>query len=192
MLLYLHGFRSSPQSFKARLLASRLAKLHRPNEWCCPALDPSPKRAIAQLTSIVKDADVARLCLVGSSLGGYYATCLAEKTGCKAVLLNPAITPQKDLQNHLGEQTIWGTSERIVVHPHYLQELEAIWVPAITRAERYFLIAATHDEVIDWRDMVAKYPGAKTRVIQGGDHGLSQFGDVVDEVLEFAQLGSCN
>ena len=191
-MIYLHGFRSSPQSFKARLLASHLAKLERSDEWCCPALDVSPSRAIVQLTSILEGADPTRVCLVGSSLGGYYATWLAEKTGCKAVLLNPAITPQKDLQKHLGEQTIWGTTERIVVHPHYLQELEAIWVPAITRAERYFLIAATLDEVIDWRDMVAKYPGAKTHVIQGGDHGLSQFGDVVDEVLEFADRRSCD
>jgi uncharacterized protein len=188
MLLYLHGFRSSPQSFKARLLASRLADMERSDEWCCPTLDPSPASAIAQLTSILKDADIEQLCLVGSSLGGYYATWLAEKTGCKAVLLNPAITPQKDLQAHLGEQTIWGTSDRIMVHPHYLQELEAIWVRAITRPERYFLIAATHDEVIDWHDMVAKYPGAKTHVIEGGDHGLSNFADVVDEVLEFAHL----
>jgi uncharacterized protein len=186
MLLYLHGFRSSPASFKARILEERLRSLGRVSEWCCPALDVSPARAISALTSLLHDVDVSTLCLVGSSLGGYYATWLAEKTGCKAVLLNPAITPQRDLRSHLGEQTIWGSTERITILPSYLDELNALSTPVITRADRYFLIAATGDEVIDWRDMVAKYPGAKTHVIDGGDHGLSEFADLVDEVVDFA------
>jgi len=186
MLVYLHGFRSSPDSFKARLLATRLAALHRSDEWCCPRLDVSPRVAIAGLDALLSRFEPNSLCLIGSSLGGYYATWLAERYGCRAVLLNPAITPHLDLQHHLGEQTLWGSEERVMIHPHFLEELQDLWVPAITHPKRYLLIAAKGDEVIDWRDMVAKYANAHQHVIEGGDHGLSQFGDLLDEVLAFA------
>ncbi len=183
MILYLHGFRSSPQSFKSRTLAARLAGLGRADEWRCPSLSVSPLAAVAAAEAEVAGArDVT---VIGSSLGGYYATWLAEKHGWKAVVLNPATHPQRDLKHHLGEQPLWHGGGTIVVEPHHLDELNALAVPAITRPERYYLFAATGDEVLDYREMLAHYPGAKTRVIEGSDHGISEFGDYVDDVLAF-------
>lgn len=150
MILYLHGFRSSPESQKSRLLAARMAELGRTGEWRCPSLSVSPLEAIA-----VAEAEVAGardVTVIGSSLGGYYATWLAEKHGWKAVLLNPAIVPQRDLKQHLGEQPLWHGGGTIVVERRHLHELDALRVPAITRADRYYLFAATGDEVLDYRD----------------------------------------
>ncbi|MEX3613137.1 MAG: YqiA/YcfP family alpha/beta fold hydrolase [Burkholderia gladioli] len=185
MILYLHGFRSSPQSFKSRLLAARLAELGRASEWRCPSLSVSPLEAIELAEAEVAGVAAQQVTVVGSSLGGYYATWLAEKHGWRAVLLNPATQPQCDLARYLGEQPLWHGGGSIVVEPRHLGELDALRVNAITRPERYYLIAATGDEVLDYREMLAHYRGARTRVIDGSDHGISEFADYADEVLAF-------
>lgn len=183
MVLYLHGFRSSPASQKSRLLAARMAELGRLDEWRCPSLSVSPLEAVALAEA--EAAGARDVTVIGSSLGGYYATWLAEKHGWKAVLLNPAIVPQRDLEQYLGEQPLYHGGGTIVVERRHLQELDALRVPAITRPERYYLFAATGDEVLDYREMLAHYRGAKTRVIEGSDHGISEFADYVDDVLAF-------
>ncbi|WP_414443873.1 YqiA/YcfP family alpha/beta fold hydrolase [Burkholderia sp. 22PA0106] len=185
MILYLHGFRSSPQSFKSRLLAARMAELGRADEWRCPALSVSPLEAVARAEAEVAGAASDTVTVIGSSLGGYYATWLAEQHGWRAVLLNPATLPQRDLARHLGEQPLWHGGGSIVVEPRHLGELDALSVRAVTRPERYYLIAATGDEVLDYREMLAHYPGARTRLIDGSDHGISEFADYADEVLAF-------
>jgi len=185
MMLYLHGFRSSPQSFKARLLAERMQALGRAHEYQCPQLPPSPAAAIALAQSLLAGRPAGEVVLVGSSLGGYYATWLAERIGCRAVLLNPAVAPPADLEKYVGTTTAWHSGEPFEFKREYIDELRALAVPRITRPERYFLIAATGDEVLDWRDMTAHYAGARQLVIQGGDHGLSGFAEQVDAVLAF-------
>lgn len=130
-------------------------------------------------------ASPASLAVIGSSLGGFYATALAEATGCRAVLLNPAVHPARGLAAHVGPQTAWHSDDQFEFLPRYIDELTELEVARITRPERYFLVAATGDEVLDWRDMVAHYPGARQRVIDGSDHGLSDFAQYVDEVLAF-------
>jgi hypothetical protein len=183
VILYLHGFRSSPHSFKARVMAARLAELGRSDEWCCPMLPVSPLETVALAESLVKGRqDVT---VVGSSLGGFFATHLAEKHGWQAVLLNPAVVPQRDLSHYLGEQPLWHGGGSIVVEPHHLDELRSLGVASITRPERYYLIAATGDEVLDYREMLAHYPGAQTTLIQGSDHAISEFPQYVDDVLAF-------
>ncbi|MGF6599030.1 putative esterase YcpF (UPF0227 family) [Paraburkholderia sp. GAS448] len=183
MILYLHGFRSSPGSFKARVLAARLAELGRSDEWCCPMLPVSPVETVALAESFA--AGASKVTVIGSSLGGYFATHLAEKHGWPAVLLNPAIVPQRDLSQYLGEQPLWHGGGSIVVEPYHLDELRALGVEAVTRPERYYLIAATGDEVLDYREMLAHYPGARTTLIQGSDHAISEFPQYVDDVLAF-------
>jgi predicted esterase YcpF (UPF0227 family) len=185
VILYLHGFRSSPNSFKARLLAARLDALGRASEWCCPTLPVSPLDTVAQAEALVAAAGAPRVTLVGSSLGGYYATWLAEKHGWPAVLLNPAVVPQRDLSQYLGEQPLWHGGGSIVVEPRHLDELRALRVESVTRPERYYLIAARGDEVLDYREMLAHYPGARTRLLDGSDHAISEFGQYVDDVLAF-------
>jgi hypothetical protein len=184
VILYLHGFRSSPQSFKARLMRARLEELGRIDEWICPMLPVSPREAIA-LAEVLAAKALDEITLVGSSLGGFYATWLAEKHGWRAVLLNPAVVPQKDLSAYLGEQPLWHGGGSVVVEPHHLDELRALSVTSITRPERYYLIAATGDEVLDYRTMLGHYPQTRTTLIEGGDHAISDFPDYLDQVLAF-------
>lgn len=186
MIVYLHGFRSSPASRKATLLRAALGARGRLAEYACPALPASPLAAVAAALAATGGALRAEDVLIGSSLGGYYATHLAERFGCRAVLLNPAIRPQDDLRRHLGVQPVYFTDATIDFRPEYLAELDALDTPAITRPERYFLLAATGDAVIDWRTMVRKYAGARQKVIDGSDHELSDFADHIEEVLRFA------
>lgn len=190
MILYLHGFRSSPQSFKARLLRERLHALGSSDDYLCPQLPASPQAAFALAQQLLADTDPAQLTLIGSSLGGYYATKLAEQLGCRAVLLNPAITPAQHLNAQIGITTAWHSDEPFEFKPAYLQQLEALAVPVITHPERYFLVAATGDEVLDWRAMTAHYAGARQHVIQGSDHGLSDFEHYIDDVLDFCRISA--
>ena len=188
MSLYLHGFRSSPQSAKARMVRDRMNARGHGSRVICPQLPPSPKEAMQLARTLVADAlhaSPASLAVIGSSLGGFYATAIAEATGCRAVLLNPAVRPARGLAAHVGPQTAWHSEDQFEFLPRYIDELTELEVARITRPERYFLVAATGDEVLDWREMVAHYPGARQRVIEGSDHGLSAFEEYIDEVLAF-------
>jgi predicted esterase YcpF (UPF0227 family) len=190
VIVYLHGFRSSPASRKATMLREAMAQRGRFADYDCPVLPASPAQAIEVVQRAVAGCTPARLALIGSSLGGYYATWMAERLGCRAVLLNPAIRPQDDLSRHLGVQPVYFSDAQIEFRREYLAELEAIDTPAITRPERYFLVAATGDAVIDYRSMVRKYEGARQHVIEGSDHELSDFSQYLDEVLAFCDAGS--
>jgi uncharacterized protein len=187
-ILYLHGFRSSPASFKARLLAERMQALGRSQNYLCPHLPASPAQAIALAQSLIAnlgDRVAEDLTIIGSSLGGYYANWLAEQLGCRAVLLNPAVKPPRELAQYVGVTTEYHSNARFEFKQEYIAELHALAVARITRPERYFLLAATGDEVLDWREMVAHYVGAKQHIIEGSDHGMSEFAQYQDEVLAF-------
>jgi predicted esterase YcpF (UPF0227 family) len=191
MILYLHGFRSSPDSFKARLMADTMAQRGLADAWACPQLPASPRDAIDLAMGIAQrqlaGADSPRaLTVIGSSLGGFYATWLAEQLGCKAVLLNPAVQAARDLATQVGEHHMYHSNAPFVFLPEYVDELAAIHVPRITQPDRYFLLAATGDEVLDWREMRDRYAGCPQRIVQGSDHGLSDFEQWMPEVLEFA------
>lgn len=191
MILYLHGFRSSPHSFKARVLAQTMQDRGKAASYFCPQLPASPAAAIALVSSIAQQYVAQELTLIGSSLGGYYATWLAQQIGCRAVLLNPAVNPSRDLEDYVGLGTYYHSNEPFEFKPEYVAELNTFQVSHITQPERYFLIAATGDEVLDWREMVAHYPQAKQLVIQGGDHGISAFAEYVDIVLAFCGISLC-
>lgn len=188
MILYLHGFRSSPQSFKSRLLAQRMADLGRAAEWHCPHLPASPRAALETAQQLVSGVAADELTVIGSSLGGYYATRLAEQTGCRAVLLNPAVKPPRDLEKYVGVTTEYHSGAPFEFKREYIDELRALEVKQITHPERYFLLAATGDEVLDWREMVAHYPQAQQCIIEGSDHGIAEFADYMDEVLSFCGI----
>ena len=190
MILYLHGFLSSPASTKARQLRSALAAVGLEADFACPQLPVSPRAAAEVALGAAQLEDPSRLALIGSSLGGYYATWLAERLGCRAVLLNPAIRPYEDLQGQIGPRTEYVTGRRVEVLPEYLDELRALDTPGPTRPERYFLVAATGDELIDYRTMVAKYAGSRQRVIEGSDHALSAFEELLPEVLGFCGISA--
>jgi hypothetical protein len=185
VILYLHGFRSSPQSNKAQMIRAALAARGRLDDLVCPQLPVSPRAAAQVIEAAARLEEPDRLAVIGSSLGGYYATWLAERSGCRAVLLNPAIAPYQDLREHLGTQPVFFSDQTIEVRPEHMDELRALEVPAITRPERYLLVAATGDELIDWRTMAAKYAGCRQRIVEGSDHQLSDFAGHLGEVLAF-------
>ncbi|HEY1043728.1 MAG TPA: YqiA/YcfP family alpha/beta fold hydrolase [Telluria sp.] len=192
MILYLHGFRSSPLSFKARVVAGRMAALGRADELVCPQLPASPKLAMELALGLVAGRpEHEELAIIGSSLGGFYATWLAERLGCRAVLINPAVDPLRNLEQHVGVTTEYHSDKPFEFKREYIDELRELKVARITRPERYFLLAATGDEVLDYRDMVAHYAGARQHVIEGSDHAIPEFEEYVDEVLDFCLAPPC-
>ena len=189
-LLYLHGFRSSPKSFKAQRLQAWLAEHHRSVHWWCPQLPPSPREAMALLREGTAGWPAATSAVLGSSLGGFYATVMAEATGWPAVLMNPAVDPARDLGPHVGELSAFHTPEqRFFFRSEYVDELRAMSPGPITRPERYFAIIAKGDEVLDWREMTARYPGVNLRLLKGGDHALADFDEHLPHILKFLRLG---
>jgi len=158
-----------------------------PERFICPQLPPSPKEALALASQLVSEQAADAFAVIGSSLGGFYATAIAEATGCRAVLLNPAVWPARDLAKYIGEQSAWHSDDRFFFQPAFIDELQTLTVEQITLPERYLLLAATGDEVLDWREMTARYEGAIQRVIEGGDHSLSDFEQYLDEVVSFCE-----
>jgi uncharacterized protein len=190
-IIYLHGFNSSPQSVKGRILARAAAALADPPGFPLPQLHHRPALAMRDVCAWIdrKAPEGRDLTLIGSSLGGFYATWLAEKYGARAVLINPAIRPYEDLRPFLGSQRNLYTGEEYEVTTAHFEELGALAVGRITRPERYWLLARTGDEVLDWREAAAFYAGAFQYVAGGGDHGWTDFDDEVASVLRFAGCG---
>ena len=189
-LLYLHGFRSSPQSFKARWMAGWVAR-HRPDlVWVCPQLPPSPVAALADIRALTTGWPAATAGVIGSSLGGFYATIFAESLACKAVLVNPAVDPARDLAAHIGRQTMYHSAdESFDFRAEYVDELTAMTPPPrLAHPGNILAIIAKGDEVLDWREMTARYAHGPLKLIAGSDHGLSDFAAHVPDLLRHLQL----
>lgn len=188
-LLYLHGFRSSPQSMKARKVAARVQAQHPGVTWWCPQLPPSPREAMDLVMQGIAGWPRDAMAVVGSSLGGFYATWVAQQTGCPAVLLNPAVDPARDLAKYIGEQTGWhDPADRFFFKPEFIEELRALDAGPLRQPQRYFALVAKGDEVLDWREMTGRYAGARIKLLEGGDHALSDFDEHLDEVMAFLNL----
>jgi predicted esterase YcpF (UPF0227 family) len=188
-LLYLHGFRSSPQSAKARKMAGLMAERHPAVRWWCPQLPPSPRDAMALLEKGLADWPAGSMAVIGSSLGGFYATAVAERAGCKAVLLNPAVDPARDLAKYIGEQATWqNPEEHFFFEARFVDELRALQAGPLTIPHNYLAIIAKGDEVLDWREMAARYAGARRLLLEGGDHALSDFDAHLPAILDFLEL----
>jgi len=187
VIIYLHGFNSSPESHKAQLFGREMARRGLGDRFVCPKLPHRPAEAIALVEREFAKHAAEDVTFVGSSLGGFYATYLAEQHGARAVLLNPAVTPQADLESYLGVQRNLYSGEEYELTPAHLAQWRALAVP-VTLPERYLLIVETGDEVLDYRAAVAKYHGARQVVVQGGDHTLKSFPEHLPLILEFAGL----
>ena len=187
-IVYAHGFRSSSKSRKAMLLGEYLRAHHPAVRYLAPDLSFRPTQAISQLQWHCLGVAPETLTIVGSSLGGFYAVVLAEKLGCRAVLLNPSIRPFETLSTHLGEQTNLYTGENFTFDESHVAELQALFVPAITRPDRYLLMVEMGDELLDHRLTIEYCKGARQIVIEDGDHELRSFPQHIAEVLEFIGL----
>ena len=185
MIVYLHGFNSSPDSHKAQVLQRFMAERGLAHEYACPALPPLARDAL----KAVEPQLARKPCLLGSSLGGFYATYLAEKHDLRAVLINPAIDPHVGLRPYLGPQQNLHTGEPYQLTEAHLRDWEALYVPHIT-PRRYLLLVETGDEVLDYRKAVERYAGAEQVVVQGGDHSLQSFPQHLPRILEFARAAA--
>lgn len=178
-LIYLHGFRSSPQSFKARRMAKHTAMRKdegRDLQFVCPQLPPSPFDAMALIESLVAAWPTDTMAVIGSSLGGFYATVLAERRGCRVAVINPAVAPARDLARYIGEQTFFHTPEdRFFFREAFIAEFQSMAPYPISRPERYWTLFAQGDEVLDWREMVSHYPQCPGELLPGGDHAVTDF-----------------
>ena len=185
-LLYLHGFISSPASRKAVLLGDYIRGQCPDLRYVVPTLHHRPAQAVSQVQWHCLGRDPADLKLVGSSLGGFYATVVAEKVGCRAAVINPAVHPQRLFGGLLGPQENLHTKERFELTAAHVAELAALDPPAITRPERYWLLAETGDEVLDYREAVAYFAGAFHSIVQGGDHTMQSFAEFVPDLVAWA------
>lgn len=188
-LLYLHGFRSSPQSFKAQRMARAVAGLSHAPQWWCPQLPPSPAQAIALIERGIADWPHQRMAILGSSLGGFYAAVLARQIGCPVVLLNPAVHPARDLASYIGEHPAWhDPAERVHFEARHVDELRALEATPATHTPPTLAVVAQGDELLDWREMVAAYGQDRLRLVAGSDHALSDFEAYLPEILDFLGL----
>lgn len=188
-VLYLHGFRSSPKSAKAQYMAAWMRAHHPQVQWWCPQLPPAPKQALDLVLREVGRWPVERMGVVGSSLGGFYATVVAEELGCRAALINPAINPARDLAHFIGDLTSYhDPDDHFFFRPEYVTQLRVMTPRALTRLDRYLALVAKGDEVLDWQEMSARYQGTNLHVLDGGDHALSSFDEHLPKVLNFFGL----
>jgi hypothetical protein len=185
-LLYLHGFRSSPASAKARRMAAWATA--RPGlVWVCPQLPPSPREAMALIERITAGWPAASSVVLGSSLGGFYATAVAEQRGWRGVLFNPAVDPARDLAAHIGTQNAWhDPALQFEFTAAHVAELRAVTPPPLLR-QRYLAVIAKGDEVLDWREMTGRYPGADILLLEASDHSITDFDEHLPFLLKFLQ-----
>ena len=194
LIIYLHGFCSSPASWKSQLLAEGMARRGLAEHFVCPQLSPVPDEAAASVSRLIEAAD-GPVTLIGSSLGGHYANFLAEKHGLNAVLINPAV-PQGDflrgavdyldLAKFVGEHTHFHSGEAFSFTEAHAAQLKA----QVSRPTpgRYWLLLETGDEVLDYRQAQDFYAGCRQTVLEGGDHGFASFAEFVPQIIEFAGL----
>ena len=185
-IIYLHGFCSSPASWKARLLAEFLALAGLADRFSCPVLSHVPRAAIATVEALL-DSDDAPTTLVGSSLGGYYAAWLAERRDLNAVLINPAVMAPTLLEGLVGTHANYYSGRHFEFGAAHAEQLRALNTPLITPS-RYLLLVETGDEVLDYRQAVAHYRGCRQTLLSGGGHSFTQFPQFVSQIIEFAGL----
>jgi predicted esterase YcpF (UPF0227 family) len=185
LILYLHGFCSSPASWKSQVLAKEMARRGMAAQFVCPQLSPVPDEAVASVSRLIEQAD-GSVTLIGSSLGGHYANYLAEKYDLKAVLINPATVDRLDLAKFVGDHANFNTGEKFTFTAEHAGQLKAqVTKPSV---ERYWLLLERGDEVLDYRQAVSFYSGARQLIFDGGNHSFSRFPEVLSDIVRFAGL----
>ena len=186
-LVYIHGFLSSPLSLKARQTAQWLTATYPHISFHCPQLTPYPAQTQHQLEQLVESLLPQTVYLMGSSLGGFWATWLAEKYHLRAVLINPAVRPQDFMPAYLEvDLKSYHTDDSYRLHAGHIDEIIAVDIP-VTHKSSYWLLVQTGDETLDYRHAVQKYAGCKQTVEEGGDHAFQGFERYLQGCIEFFQ-----
>ncbi len=187
--LYLHGFKSSPESQKALITQAFFAEHDAAQNIHMPQLPPEPAKAIevAQFLyeQLIDEVGVENVLVIGSSLGGYYASYLVEHFGGRGVLINPAIKPYELLMDYLGENKNYHNDETFIVTEDYIDELKAINTKALTAPKHHLLLQQTHDETLDYRLACAKYRNGPCFIEYGGDHSYQSFSTRLPSIMNY-------
>jgi len=190
-IVYLHGFNSSPESYKARALDLYMRERGIAKFLKIPVVPDVPSEATAMLSTLVEDLSKRyTVSIVGSSLGGFYATWLAERYGFTAVLVNPAVEPQELLLKYIGENTNYHTDKSWQLDESHIQQFRDLDVEFITQPERYLLMLQKGDETLDYRLAQAKYKNCPSIIEEGGDHSFVDFESHLDRILIFCGFKS--
>lgn len=189
LLLYIHGFNSSPMSYKAQVMLN-YCRQYRPDiKVLVPQIPCYPEQAAKSLQSLVSELNQQyHIGLVGSSLGGYLSTWLNHQYGLKAVLINPAVKPYQLLQDYLGPQVNPYTHEKYSLETQHIEQLRALDIAQLTNPEDFWLLQQQGDEVLDYRQAVEKYQNCKQTVELGGDHSFVGFERFSADILTFLGL----
>lgn len=185
-ILYIHGLNSDPASTKARLLSAAMQRLGQAERLRVPALHHHPRQAIEQLDAAI--AELGQPLLVGSSLGGYYATHLAARHGLKALLINPVVNPHRLFDGFLGTQQNLYTGATWELTLDHVAALQALEVPAPSDPERVQVWLQTGDETLDYRQAERFYRQCALRIQAGGDHGFQGFAERLPALFAFAGI----
>ncbi|MGI2260500.1 YqiA/YcfP family alpha/beta fold hydrolase [Shewanella sp. GXUN23E] len=190
MLLYIHGFNSSPLSEKGRLTADYVRQHFPSVNFIAPQLPCEPLAAMVLLEQLTQEAlDRGEpLAFAGSSLGGYFASFLAEKYGGPAVLINPAVRPYELFADFIGTQHNPYTGETYQVLAEHQSQLQAFDTQVIRHPERFFVLLQSGDEVLDYRQALSKYHCCKMRLEAGGDHSFIGYASHLPAICEFLEL----
>ena len=188
-LIYIHGFISSPKSAKAQIVLKAMEDLGKGAEYAVPQLPFDPVSAIEKLETLIEQAllkvNADHVGLIGSSLGGYYATWLANKYNLKAVLVNPSVRPYDSLEDYLGEVENLYTGERYTFESRHIEILKTFDVENLVRLENFYLLVQTGDEVLDYRQAVEKYAACRKEIQEGGSHGFDNFENMIPSIFQF-------
>jgi len=184
-LLYIHGFLSSPLSFKAQQTQAWLAANHPEIDYHCSQLSPYPAETQQLLEQLVESLLPQPVYLMGSSLGGFWATWLAEKYNLRALLINPAVNPQNFMPKYVGmELKSYHSDDVYLLHEHHIDEIKSVDAQP-KHLDNYWLLVQTGDETLDYRHAVKKYAGCKQTIEQGGDHAFQGFERYLESGLAF-------
>jgi len=183
--LYLHGFCSHPDSNKGRLL--RKAHEDAGIPFIAPALHVGPQKASKIILDSVRGLNPEELVVIGSSLGGFYATWLTEQLGCRAILLNPAVSPWNVVGENLGKHELTEIGVTIEVVPSHVEELQRMRTRSLKHPRNYMTFLGNQDEMLDWTEGLFFYKDTQVRIVEGGDHRFSHFEELIPEIMKFVR-----
>ena len=171
-IIYLHGFASSANSTKALQLKKYILENYSKTEIIIPDIENNIVDAVQQIDKLIEEFSPSAL--IGSSLGGFYATYFSEQYNLKCVGINPAVIPPAEMSEYLGENKNYSTGEKFLINQEQLDLLDRMGreIKVIKCPRNFMILLQSHDEKLDYRVATNFYRGAVLDVTFGGNHSF--------------------